>query len=80
MTSGEDIAVSMEGSQSLEKDCFPMLCQENRLVVVVNVLTEHQNTDILFFGNLSYLSNCKTTMESSSRECNCNVSNNSTVK
>ena len=50
------------------------------LIPAVNIITENQNTKILFLslGDLSYVSNCKTTMESSSGEWNSNVNDSST--
>ena len=63
------------------QSCWRKCIQITLLIPAVNIITENQKTVILFLNlaNLSYVSNCKPTMDSSSRECNSNISNSSTV-
>ena len=66
-------------SQHLQS-CWKCCLENTLLIPAVNIITENQNTKILFLslGNLSYVSNCKTTMKSSSGEWNSNVNDSST--
>ena len=63
------------------QSCWKHCLQNTLLIPAVNIITENQKTEILFLklSNLSHVSNCKPTMESSSRECNSKISNSSTV-